>query len=179
MWAIDPPSLCSTECDYLKLIRLWPHFTDWYYRAHVTPGCTPTQSQRTALRLERASLCLPTRLFCRDAALRACELRIDGWPPPWCAERDFMAHIAAAIIHFSTRWWILMAQHGGSWCKWGGCYAPAPPTLPHSSAIIDPDWQQWPESLAYFSRVHLEKCYTEMVRGQADNQTNRACDWPR
>lgn len=33
----------------------------------------------------------------------------------------------------------------------------------------------WPESLAYFSRVHLERCYTETLRGQTDTKTNHAC----
>lgn len=90
MWAIDPRSLCFTECDYFKLIRLWPHFTEWYYRAHMTPGCTPTQNERSS----NTPVCV-----CRHISPpppRYAALFIDGWPPLRRGERDSMAHIAAA-----------------------------------------------------------------------------------
>lgn len=61
-----------------------------------------------------------------------------------------------------------MAQHGMVGAK--GMLRP--------STDIDLIDGQWPESVAYFSWVHLERCYTETLRGQADNKTNHACDWP-
>lgn len=94
------PFILFGNSDYLKVIRLWPHSTDWHYIAHITPRCSPAQKKSFRLsnlwtvRVHRARafvytdvssschapLCACERLSVLTIGTRGGEVRMILWP---------------------------------------------------------------------------------------------------
>lgn len=123
------------------------------------PCCSPAQKRATdwviygLRKCIRRAACLCVLLYVSVCLYWRLALAAVRW-------RWFYGPHCLSLIHFSQCWWILMSRHGVVGAK--GMLCPG--------TDIDLIDKQWPQSLAYFSRVHLERCHTA-------HRASKPCEW--